>query len=70
MAADLSVSPDGQRLYFMGRHSVDPDRNRDDLNIWVSHRADSEWSMAEPLPALINTEANEIYSSVVADGSM
>lgn len=70
MAADMSVSPDGQRLYFMGRHSVDADRNRDDLNIWVSRREDGKWSIAEPLPAPINTKANEIYSSVVADGSL
>ncbi|MDT8449186.1 MAG: sialidase family protein [Wenzhouxiangellaceae bacterium] len=69
-AADMSVSPDGRRLYFMGPHPVEPESERSDLNLWVSHREDGEWSVAEPLPAPVNSEANEIYSSVVADGSL
>lgn len=70
MAADMSVSPDGRRLYFMGSHPVDAKSERSNLNLWVSRRTDGEWSVAEPLPAPVNTEANEIYSSVVADGSL
>jgi hypothetical protein len=69
-AADMSVSPDGRRLYFMGPHPVDAASERSDLNLWVSHRVDGAWSVAEPLPAPVNSEANEIYSSVVADGSL
>ena len=63
MAADMSVSPDGQRLYFTGRHPMDADRNRDDLNIWVSRREDGEWSVAEPLPA-----PNESYAIFAGRG--
>jgi hypothetical protein len=69
-AADMAVSPDGQLLYFMGAHPVDADGARSDLNLWVSRRVDGAWSVAEPLPAPVNSEANEIYSSVVADGSL
>ncbi len=69
-AADMSVSPDGRRLFFMGPHPVDADGNRSDLNIWVSRREGSAWSTAEPLAFPVNTEANEVYSSVVADGSL
>ena len=69
-AADMSVSPDGLRLYFMGPHPVDASGNRNDLNIWVSQREGGAWSTAEPLPFPINTEANEVYTSVVADGSL
>lgn len=69
-AADMAVSPDGQLLYFMGPHPVEPESERSDLNLWVSSRVNGEWSMAEPLPAPINSEANEIYSSVAADGSL
>jgi hypothetical protein len=69
-AADMSVSPDGERLYFMGAHPVDADGKRNDLNIWVSHRADGAWATAEPLPYPVNTEFDEVYSSVVADGSL
>jgi amidase len=69
-AADMAVSPDGQLLYFMGAHPVDADLARNDMNLWVSRRVDDAWSIAEPLPAPVNTEANEVYSSVVADGSL
>jgi len=70
LAADMSVSPDGLRFYFMGSHTVDAESERSDLNLWVSHREDGGWSVAEPLPEPVNSEANEIYSSVVADGSL
>lgn len=66
----MAVSPDGERLYFMGPHPVDADGERSDLNLWVSRRTDGGWSIAEPLPEPVNSEANEIYSSVVADGSL
>ena len=68
--ADMAVSPDGQFLYFMGPHPADTEGERSDLNLWVSRRADSGWSIAEPLPETVNSLANEIYSSVVADGSL
>lgn len=69
-AVDMSVSPDGLRLYFMGPHPVEPESKHSDLNLWVSRRVNGEWSAAEPLPAPLNSEANEIYSSVAADGSL
>lgn len=68
--ADMAVSPDGQFLYFMGPHPVDADGERSDLNLWVSRRADSGWSIAEPLPEPVNSRATELYTSVVADGSL
>jgi hypothetical protein len=69
-AADMSVSPDGRLLYFMGPHPVDADDSRSGLNLWVSRRVDGAWSIAEPLPEPVNSRADEIYSSVVADGSL
>jgi hypothetical protein len=68
--ADMAVSPDGQLLYFMGPHPVDAEGERSDLNLWVSRRTDAGWSIAEPLPEPVNSEADELYSSVVADGSL
>jgi hypothetical protein len=68
--ADMVVSPDGQLLYFMGPHPVDAEGERSDLNLWVSRRVDNGWSIAEPLPEPVNSEADELYSSVVADGSL
>lgn len=68
--ADMVVSPDGQFLYFMGPQPVDADVERSDLNLWVSRRVDGVWSVAEPLPEPVNSRANELYTSVVADGSL
>ncbi len=63
-------SPDGQLLYFMGAHPVEAGAARTDLNPWVSRRVDGAWAVAEPLPTPLNTGANEVYSSMVADGSL
>jgi hypothetical protein len=68
--ADMAISPDGQLLYFMGPHPVDAEGESSDLNLWVSRRTDDGWSIAEPLPETVNSLADEIYSSVVADGSL
>jgi hypothetical protein len=65
VAVDMSVSPDGQRLFFMGQH---PHGQAPDL--WVSRRVEGRWSTATPLPDPVNTPASEVYSTVVADGSL
>lgn len=68
-AADMSLSPDGQSLYFMG--PFDPQTGGEgDLNIWVSRKVDGEWQLAAPLPSPLNSPSHEVYSSVVADGSL
>lgn len=69
-AADMSLSRDGQRLYFMG--PFEPETGGEgDLNIWMSEKgADGKWQPASPLPAPFNTEAQEVYSSVTADDSL
>lgn len=68
-AADMSLSPDGQSLYFMG--PFEPETGgAGDLNIWVSKKVDGKWQTAEPLPSPLNTEAEEVYSSVTSDGSL
>ncbi len=69
-AADMSVSPDGRHLYFMGPHPVTEGSTRSDLNIWTSQKIDGVWSAAEPLPEPVNSLSQEVYSSVVADGSL
>ncbi|MBO6505325.1 MAG: PD40 domain-containing protein [Kordiimonadaceae bacterium] len=69
-AADMSLSPDGQRLYFMGPYEPETG-GEGNLNIWVSEKGeDGAWQPASPLPAPINTDAQEVYSSVIADGSL
>ncbi len=70
MAADMAVSPDGQELYFLGRHPHEyaPEEPRFDL--WVSRRVDEAWATAQVVPPPVSTSATEIYPVVVADGSL
>ena len=70
LAVDMAASPDGDSLYFLGRHPhagapLDPT-----ADIWVSHRVDGKWSTATVVPAPVSTAAAEYYPVVVADGSL
>jgi hypothetical protein len=70
-AVDMSISPDGQDLFFMGQHPHEYQPENPPYDLWVSRRReDGTWSTATPLPPPVRTDANEIYSSVVADGSL
>lgn len=70
LAVDMSISPDGQSLYFMGQHPKGHAQETPNPDIWVSRRVNGEWAPAHVLPSPINTAASEVYSSVVADGSL
>lgn len=66
-AVDMALSPDGRFLYFLGITS-DGDTTQDD--IWVSERTKGGWSPARRLGPAVNTEHQEFYPTVVADGSL
>lgn len=71
LAVDMSFSPDGTRLYFLGRHPHAASPDKPGYDIWVSARtADGGWSLATPLPPPIWTETVESYPAVAADGSL
>ncbi len=63
-------SLDGNQLFFVTnkQHSGNSNGNFD---IWqVSLNSDGSWGTPEPLPAIINTSANEFYPSVDAAGNL
>ncbi len=70
LAVDMSVSPDGRLLYFLGRHPHLDAPTDPTYDIWVSRRTGSGWSVAEVVPAPVSTAAAELYPVVVADGSL
>lgn len=70
LAVDMAVSPDGERLYFLGRHPHAGAPAKTTADIWVSHRVDGGWSLAAVVPPPVSTDAEEYYPSVVADGSL
>ena len=69
VAVDMSVSPDGDELFFLGQY--DPSGAPSSSDIWVSRRrGDGDWGEARKVPAPVSTGAEEIYPVVVADGSL
>ena len=70
LAVDMSVSPDGQELFFLGQSSREHAGEKPGSDLWVSRRADGKWATARMLPAPMSTAAEELYPVVVADGSV
>jgi hypothetical protein len=66
-AVDMALSPDDDKLYFLGITQVDGQAQAD---IYVSERNGSGWSRAQLVPAPVSTEHEEIYPVVTADGSL
>ena len=64
--AEPSISPDGQRIFFL---SAKP--GWVDQNIWMTERkTDGSWSTPFPLPSPINTTDEEFYPSLAANGNL
>lgn len=70
VAVDMSVSPDGQELFFLGQHPHEHAREKPGYDLWVSRRVEGVWSTAEVVPPPVSTSAEELYPVVVADGSL
>ena len=69
-AMDMAVSPDGQELYFLGRHTHEYAPEKPGYDLWVSRRVNGAWSTAQVIPPPVSTSAVEIYPVVVEDGSL
>lgn len=68
---DPTVSPDGKRLYYCSNRprsgSGEPEGNFD---IWYVERTSTGWSEPVNAGAPINSDADEFYPSLTADGTM
>ena len=72
LAVDMAYSPDGSRLYFLGRYSAELEAEETNSDLFVIERqGNGGWSLASALSAPVNTpDYKESYPSVVADGSL
>lgn len=70
VAVDMSVSPDGKALYFLGQHPHEFAREKPGYDLWVSRRVNGAWATAEVVPPPVSTSADELYPVVVGDGSL
>ena len=70
LAVDMSVSPDGTELFFLGNYQPPGATGAANPDIWRSRRMNGAWTTAEKVPAPVSTDAREIYPIVVRDGSL
>ena len=67
---DPFVTPDGQRLFFSSIRPVGGQARRD-LDLWMlERRPDGQWGDPIHLGAAVNSESDELYPSVAADGTL
>ncbi len=66
---DPFVSPDGSRLFFSSIRPVDG-IERSDLDVWMVERAETGWGEPIHLGTEVNSEADDLYPSVSADGTL
>lgn len=67
---DPIVSPDGSQLLFISTRPLSGTEVRRDFDIWVVDRAGNGWGEPRNLGAPINTDGDELYPSVAADGTL
>jgi hypothetical protein len=70
VAVDMSVSPDGRELYFLGQFVHEHSSDKPGSDIWVSRRVNGAWSTASVVEAPVSTSAEELYPVIVANGSL
>lgn len=68
-AVDMTVTPDGTTMYFLGRFQEDT-LTQASLDIYQSKKLDGQWQMATRVPEPVSTEYDELYPVAVADGSI
>ena len=66
---DPFISPDGQRLYFSSIRPVDG-VVRGDIDLWMVERTSTGWSAPIHLGPEVNSQADELYPSASADGTL
>ncbi len=68
---DITLSPDGQRMYYCSRYPHPGDQKvKADHDIWVRERNNDGWGPARPLAAELNSEQDEFYPMATSSGNL
>lgn len=67
---DPFVSPDGSRLFFISKRPLTGEQPKSDFDIWFVERTSRGWSAPHNLGAPVNSENDELYPAIAADGTL
>jgi Tol biopolymer transport system component len=67
---DPTFSPDGKKLFFTSRESIDGKRKDDKENIWYVERQNGNWGKPKPLSPVVNSYPLHWQLSVAANGNL
>lgn len=71
LSVDMSYSPDGNRLYFLGQHAHERSPVDPGFDIWMIERTErGGWSLARPVAPPVWSEYRESYPAVMPDGGL
>lgn len=71
LAVDMACSPDGKRLYFLGKHPHAFAPEEPSLDIFVCDRTEEGgWSLAKPVPPPVWTGHTESYPAFTPEGAL
>lgn len=65
-----AFSPDGKSLFFASKRPLEAEEKSDNWNIWQVKLSNGNWLKPQALPEIINTETDEFYPSVAANGNL
>jgi Tol biopolymer transport system component len=68
---DLSVSPDGERLFFCSKRPVvHPDSIKTDHDIWVCQRSGDSWKDPVNLGPAVNSNQEDFFPTIARNGNL
>ncbi len=65
-----AYSPDGNKLFFVSKRPVINNQEKTDYDIWYIENSDNGWTTPINFGAPVNTEEDEYYPSVAANGNL
>jgi Tol biopolymer transport system component len=68
--ADPFIAPDGSALYYLSKRPVDGGDPKDDYDMWKVERAADGWSAPIHLGTAVNSDGNEYFPTVDAEGTL
>ncbi|HKX83865.1 MAG TPA: hypothetical protein VJL58_06585 [Pyrinomonadaceae bacterium] len=67
---DPYFSSDGKQLFFCSNRPLEGDQPKKDYDIWVVEKTRSGWSEPKNIGTSINTDSDEYYPAIAADGTL